>query len=393
MFDGLRLPDSVAERNESEVLSCLRQAHESGAVAALVQPPSTENEDNGGEVVPTNTTNVTAAMSLTETTLLNWTAVLSSNYLPLVVMPADVPLPTDIGLHGFAAVVQFVALATPAPTPYLPPVPPHPPISAIPERDNVGQSEAHHRVIIFVGFCIACFFVSTLYCRTRSAQIQNNAAMRRSMWLVTLLEHEATSDARLQIRSEAAGRVLSNLPVRIYGEPTDGETCGTDNVIGSDGDAGGDEYLTVVGSSSPHAKGDVDTCCICIDEYAQGDKIATLPCGHEFHSDCISPWLQQQCVCPLCKRDLLEGTGEDPEVFRSDGLHHGGAPPEGWRAFLELILDSQFADSWRGSTTRARRSLQIERPSTPEPSLSVDGDGETFVIDFDPADVPEPALE
>ena len=55
----------------------------------------------------------------------------------------------------------------------------------------------------------------------------------------------------------------------------------------------------------PFVEGDKDeTCCICLEPYAQGDTITTLRCKHEFHHDCIKPWLQeQQRVCPICKRD------------------------------------------------------------------------------------------
>lgn len=48
------------------------------------------------------------------------------------------------------------------------------------------------------------------------------------------------------------------------------------------------------------------TCCICLDEYSAGDTVLTLPCGHEFHKACITPWLtQRKRVCPLCKRDPI----------------------------------------------------------------------------------------
>lgn len=59
-----------------------------------------------------------------------------------------------------------------------------------------------------------------------------------------------------------------------------------------------------------------ETCCICLDDYARGDTILTLPCKHYFHEGCIRPWLQdEQRLCPICKRDPLatpEATEDTP---------------------------------------------------------------------------------
>jgi hypothetical protein len=45
-------------------------------------------------------------------------------------------------------------------------------------------------------------------------------------------------------------------------------------------------------------------CCICLDDL-QG-PLKALPCEHEFHDACITPWLEaKSTLCPLCKRDAL----------------------------------------------------------------------------------------
>ncbi|XP_052201868.1 E3 ubiquitin-protein ligase MBR2-like [Diospyros lotus] len=46
---------------------------------------------------------------------------------------------------------------------------------------------------------------------------------------------------------------------------------------------------------------EVEPCCICQEEYNDGDDVGTLECGHEFHRDCIKQWLMHKNLCPICK--------------------------------------------------------------------------------------------
>ena len=52
-----------------------------------------------------------------------------------------------------------------------------------------------------------------------------------------------------------------------------------------------------------------DTCCVCIDTFADGDELLQLPCGHRFHSECIQPWFETSAACPMCKADVRRGGG------------------------------------------------------------------------------------
>ncbi|XWS39937.1 hypothetical protein CRYUN_Cryun18bG0097300 [Craigia yunnanensis] len=45
----------------------------------------------------------------------------------------------------------------------------------------------------------------------------------------------------------------------------------------------------------------VEPCCICQEEYADGDDTGTLDCGHDFHTNCIKHWLMVKNLCPICK--------------------------------------------------------------------------------------------
>lgn len=48
-------------------------------------------------------------------------------------------------------------------------------------------------------------------------------------------------------------------------------------------------------------------CVVCLEEYIDGQsRVMSLPCGHEFHADCITPWLTtRRRTCPICKGDVV----------------------------------------------------------------------------------------
>ncbi|XP_028781156.1 E3 ubiquitin-protein ligase MBR2 [Neltuma alba] len=60
-------------------------------------------------------------------------------------------------------------------------------------------------------------------------------------------------------------------------------------------------YTSVMTESST----DMEPCCICQEQYADGEDVASLDCGHEFHTDCIKQWLMQKNLCPICKTTAL----------------------------------------------------------------------------------------
>ncbi|KAK7280637.1 hypothetical protein RJT34_25702 [Clitoria ternatea] len=45
-------------------------------------------------------------------------------------------------------------------------------------------------------------------------------------------------------------------------------------------------------------------CAICKDFLGVGDTAKRLPCGHEYHGDCIVPWLSCRNSCPVCRFEL-----------------------------------------------------------------------------------------
>ncbi|VVB10440.1 unnamed protein product [Arabis nemorensis] len=58
-------------------------------------------------------------------------------------------------------------------------------------------------------------------------------------------------------------------------------------------------------SSAAESHQDMEPCCVCQEEYAEGDDLGTLGCGHEFHTACVKQWLMLKNLCPICKTVAL----------------------------------------------------------------------------------------
>ncbi|KAB2023471.1 hypothetical protein ES319_D06G021100v1 [Gossypium barbadense] len=54
-------------------------------------------------------------------------------------------------------------------------------------------------------------------------------------------------------------------------------------------------------SSVPGTQLETEPCCVCQEEYNDGEDLGTLECGHDFHADCIKQWLMHKNLCPICK--------------------------------------------------------------------------------------------
>ncbi|KAK7310845.1 hypothetical protein RJT34_08606 [Clitoria ternatea] len=46
---------------------------------------------------------------------------------------------------------------------------------------------------------------------------------------------------------------------------------------------------------------DAEPCCVCQEDYGDGEAIGTLDCGHDYHFECIKQWLMHKNLCPICK--------------------------------------------------------------------------------------------
>ncbi|XP_034027037.1 RING finger protein 215 isoform X2 [Thalassophryne amazonica] len=62
------------------------------------------------------------------------------------------------------------------------------------------------------------------------------------------------------------------------------------------------------GSSQP---AETDNCAVCLEPFNNNQCLRVLPCHHEYHRDCVDPWLLLQHTCPLCKRSILSSFCKD----------------------------------------------------------------------------------
>lgn len=50
---------------------------------------------------------------------------------------------------------------------------------------------------------------------------------------------------------------------------------------------------------------DSGPCAVCLEPFHNNQCLRVLPCAHEYHRDCVDPWLLLRPTCPLCKRSIL----------------------------------------------------------------------------------------
>ncbi|KIX06465.1 uncharacterized protein Z518_04441 [Rhinocladiella mackenziei CBS 650.93] len=66
-------------------------------------------------------------------------------------------------------------------------------------------------------------------------------------------------------------------------------------------------------------------CVVCLEEYIDGEsQVMSLPCGHEFHAECITPWLvTRRRTCPICKGDVVRSLARANSARFDDDTEEG----------------------------------------------------------------------
>ena len=96
-----------------------------------------------------------------------------------------------------------------------------------------------------------------------------------------------------------------------------------------------------------------DACAVCMAEWAVGDEVSAMPCGHAFHAACLLPWLRQVSSCPLC-RAAIQSAAEAGEAQpgQADGMSElgpmGMAIPAEVMRMLNSMMTEQASESGPG---------------------------------------------
>ncbi|XP_036381745.1 E3 ubiquitin-protein ligase RNF43 isoform X2 [Megalops cyprinoides] len=58
-------------------------------------------------------------------------------------------------------------------------------------------------------------------------------------------------------------------------------------------------------------------CAICLEEFLDGQDLRIISCSHEFHKECVDPWLLQHRTCPLCMHNIMGAEMTSRQTQRS----------------------------------------------------------------------------
>jgi len=114
-------------------------------------------------------------------------------------------------------------------------------------------------------------------------------------------------------------RLISNHHVIMISEGTDSLLPATNELkLGSDertdcmlSDGERRELVSSESSNSVHEEVDRqlhnETCCVCLEDFVDGEEVRLLRCKHGFHDKCIREWVIAKGKCPICKQNAFNG--------------------------------------------------------------------------------------
>ncbi|XP_035383170.1 E3 ubiquitin-protein ligase RNF43 isoform X1 [Electrophorus electricus] len=119
------------------------------------------------------------------------------------------------------------------------------------------------------------------------------------------------------------------------------------------------------GRASACSSNSSPVCAICLEEFLDGQDLRIISCMHEFHRECVDPWLLQHRTCPLCMHNIMgaELNGRQSQRGRLQ------PPPEHSQAFLHAHHYSPSHPYSQHSVPFPMRPHYPRGPSGPYPQL------------------------
>ena len=122
-------------------------------------------------------------------------------------------------------------------------------------------------------------------------------------------------------------------------------------------------------------------CCICLNEYEQGDKLMTgTQCIHKLHFDCCMEWMRKHDHCPYCRQEMLTAMEMREQAKETLGdekvkaLGSGAAPPVTEPTTVSIPEAQQSSNDEENPTLPNENApLEIER-NEEEPQTSSTAD-------------------
>ncbi|CAH0396126.1 unnamed protein product [Bemisia tabaci] len=119
------------------------------------------------------------------------------------------------------------------------------------------------------------------------------------------------------------------------------------------------------------SNGEMECCAVCIESYKYSDVVRILPCRHEFHRNCIDPWLLEHRTCPMCKMDILKHygfvfTGSQESILHMDLEENVNSDSEQYRRNVQHTMQNLSPSSHqRPASMQANQTSQ--RNVSPDP--------------------------
>lgn len=73
------------------------------------------------------------------------------------------------------------------------------------------------------------------------------------------------------------------------------------------------DFLKKLKSSSNIKTVFTGNCVICLEPFEdkKDNEVSTLPCGHKYHTECLTKWLTKENKCPLCRKKPMSDTNDE----------------------------------------------------------------------------------